>query len=202
MKWVFKLLSPKNHFLFPSLSCAFKLILGISVFGWGLGVCSASQHSKVPGHKICSSPENAPWAPHSFKAGQPPSNWVQSQVVTQSLGKERAHGGHQRTSHTPRSRTQESCLTGPLVSPQAPGLLSAEVSAPRRSTAVSASSAPEPGDKVQSLQNTDIQRSSVAVSDKLCGDQARASRTHSSALQTQCGRAPGSLPLLSPLAGS
>lgn len=79
--WAFKLLSSKNHSLFPSLSCAFKLILGISVFGSKLGMCSAWQRSKVPRHKVCGTPENAPLVCHLFKVRQSPSNWIQLWVV-------------------------------------------------------------------------------------------------------------------------
>lgn len=75
------ILSPKNHPLFPGLSCAFRLILGISIFGSKLGMCSAWQRWEVPRHQICSSPENASLVRHLFKVRQSPSNWIQLRVV-------------------------------------------------------------------------------------------------------------------------
>lgn len=80
------ILSPKNHPLLPSLSCAFRLILGISVFGSKLGMCSAWQSWEVPRHQICSSPENASLVRHLFKVRQSPSNWIQLRAVDSLYG--------------------------------------------------------------------------------------------------------------------
>lgn len=80
------ILSPKNHPLLPSLSCAFRLILGISVFGSKLGMCSAWQSWEVPRHQICSSPENASLVRHLFKVRQSLSNWIQLRAVDSLYG--------------------------------------------------------------------------------------------------------------------
>lgn len=82
MDWTFKLLSPKNHLLSPSVSSVLKLIfLSISVFGSELGVRWAGQDQKFQSMECVTHQRMFCRGPAVFEVKQAPSCWLQLWVV-------------------------------------------------------------------------------------------------------------------------